>query len=300
MAKLINLTAGVKRKWYERLRRKAADGNTVHPKKAASTANQPGRVIGNTIWCRHEIKYVITESVAAAIAEFIKPYMEPDRYCRSQPKGAYPIATLYLDSGNLQLCQETMRGQKNRFKLRIRSYTDELDYPRFFEIKRRAGSIIIKSRTQVLHQHVASLLSGLSWPQNNGNGEASLGQFILYMNTIGAGPIVRTRYIRQAFEGIVDRRVRITFDRDLSYKITRCADVGLNGTEWKRMRLNQVILEIKFTGCYPAWINRMVKYFSLRQQSVSKYVSSIKQASLFGLYTKKTTGNLLWDKSGKF
>jgi SPX domain protein involved in polyphosphate accumulation len=300
MAKPTNLTTGVKRKWYERLRGKAANGNTVHLKKATGSEDKQSRIVNNTLWCRHEIKYVINEPLAVAIAEFIKPYVQPDRYCRSQPKVSYPIATLYLDSDNLQLCQETMRGQKNRFKLRIRSYTDELDYPRFFEIKRRAGSIIIKSRTQVLHQHISSLLSGLSLSQNDDDGEACLRQFILYMNSIGAGPVVRTRYVRQAFEGTVDRRVRITFDRNLSYKITRCVDVGLNGTGWQRMCLNQVVLEIKFTGCYPAWIDRMVKYFGLRQQSISKYASSIKQASLFGLYKMKASGNLLWDKSGKF
>lgn len=258
------------------------------------------KVTDRILWCRHEIKYIISEPRAMAIAEFVKPYTQPDRYCSSQPDGAYPIVTLYLDSDNLQLCQESMQGQKNRFKLRIRSYTDELDYPRFFEIKRRAGSIIIKSRTQVFHQHVASLLSGSAWQETTDDGQASLRQFLLYMNSIGASPVVRTRYLRQAFEGIVDRRIRVTFDRDLRYNITRAAEVAFDGRGWQRMYLNQVILEVKFTGHYPAWLDRMVKHFGLRQQSVSKYASSIKQASLLGFRTPKISGDRLWDKSGKF
>jgi len=269
-------------------------------RKKIVMVKQKDNITDRTLWCRHEIKYVITEPEAAAIAEFVKPYMQPDRYCISLPRGSYPIVSLYLDSENLQLCQESMHGQKNRFKLRIRSYTDELDYPRFFEIKRRAGSIIIKSRSQVLHRHLASLLSGSTWPQGVENGESSLRQFILYMNSIGAKPIVRTRYLRKAFEGKIDHRVRVTFDRDLCYNITKTADVTLDGRGWQRMYLNRVILEIKFTGRYPAWLDRMVKYFGLRQQSVSKYASSIKQASLLGFCKSKISENRLWDKSGKF
>ncbi len=300
MAKLRDTKTGAKNKGYEQLRKKTADGKPAYPKKIVRTKEQPNKIIDRILWCRHEIKYIINESIAAAIAEFIKPYMQPDRYCRLQPKGAYPIVTLYLDSDNLQLCQETMQGQKNRFKLRIRSYTDETDYPRFFEIKRRAGSVIIKSRSQVLHQHMASLLSSSSRPQSNDNGEASLRQFILYMNSVGAKPIVRTRYLRQAFEGTIDRRIRVTFDRDLCYNITRTANVALDGRGWQRMHLNRIVLEIKFTGSYPAWLDRMVKHFGLQQQSISKYVYSIKKASLLGFCTPKISENRLWDKSGKF
>ena len=121
------------------------------------------------IRCRRELKYHIGESKAAAIAQFIKPYLHLDRYCKSQPVGAYPIASLYLDSDNLQLCRESLQGQKNRFKLRIRSYSDEPDYPHFFEIKRRIDNVIIKTRNRVMPRDVAALLSGFSIPPQNIN-----------------------------------------------------------------------------------------------------------------------------------
>jgi SPX domain protein involved in polyphosphate accumulation len=222
--------------------------------------------------------------MAAAIAQFIKPYVRLDHYCKLQPKGSYPVATLYLDSDNLQLCRQSMEGCKNRFKLRIRSYTDQLDYPRFFEIKRRANAIVIKDRARVMPYNVETLLSGLSLPAQNVNGDGeTLKQFQLYMASIGARPVVRTRYQRQAFESIVDNTVRVTFDRNVSCNVTSSFDVGLDGQGWHRLPLNSVVLEIKFTGHYPAWLGQMVKYFNLRQQSVSKYVHSIKRASLLGL-----------------
>jgi len=60
--------------------------------------------------------------------------------------------------------------------------------------------------------------------------------------------------------------------------------VALNGRGWQRhsISLCGVILEIKFTGAYPAWISQMVKYFDLRQQPISKYVSSVKESCMLG------------------
>lgn len=236
------------------------------------------------LWPRYEIKYLVSESKAAAIAQFIRPYVRLDHYCKLQPGGSYPVVTLYLDSDNLQLCRESMQGHKNRFKLRIRSYTDQVDYPRFFEIKRRANAIIIKDRAGVMPYNVETLLSGLSLPAQNINGDGeTLKQFQLYMASIGARPVVRTRYQRQAFESMVDNTVRVTFDRNVFCNVTSNFNVGLDSQGWHRLPLNSVVLEIKFTARYPAWLGRMVKHFRLRQQSISKYVHSIKRASLLGL-----------------
>ncbi len=230
---------------------------------------------------RHEIKYLIGESKAAAVAQFIRPYMRLDRYCNLRPELAYPIVSLYLDSENLWLCRQSMEGHKNRFKLRIRSYTEEPDYPHFFEIKRRANTVIIKDRTRVMPSIAASLISGTSRPPQDNSAECkSLEQFLLYMNSINAKPVVRTRYQRQAFEAIQDNKVRVTFDRNISYNVTSTPDIGLNGQGWHKLQLNGVVLEIKFTGRYPLWLSQMVKYFNLRQQSLSKYAKSVKRSCL--------------------
>lgn len=233
------------------------------------------------------MKYLVSESKTAAIAQFIKPYVRLDRYCKSQANGSYPIVNLYLDSEDLQLCQQSIQGHKNRFKLRIRSYTDDPDYPRFFEVKRRANTIIIKDRARVMASSVAPLISGtFCLPQGNGAERQTLEQFLLYMTGINARPVVRTRYQRWAFEDILDNTVRVTFDRDISFNVTSHPDVGLNGKGWYRLPWNDVVLEIKFTGRYPAWLGRMIKCFDLRHQSVSKYVHSLKQASRASLLLK--------------
>lgn len=241
-----------------------------------------------TLWCRYEMKYVISESKAAAIAQFIKPHLKLDRYCRAQPGGSYPIVSLYLDSDDLQLCKESLRGLLQRFKLRIRSYTDDSDYPRFFEIKRRANTVIIKSRARIMPNDVSVLLSGQYIPplQNRQTEIDAIKQFQLYMKSVGARPKILIRYMRQAYEGVGENRVRVTFDRQLVYKVSNEPEVSLNGQGWQH-NLSGVILEIKFTGRYPAWLGRMVRYFDLRHQSMSKYVTSVKKAFLLGFCAPK-------------
>ena len=245
-----------------------------------------------TLSCRYELKYHISEIKAKAIAEFIKPYIQVDRYCKLQRTGDYPIVSLYLDSDDLQLCQESLRGHKNRFKLRIRSYTDEPDYPRFFEIKRRINTIINKSRARVMDRDVPILLSGLSLPPQNYTADIdSINQFQLYMKNIQARPLVLIRYMRQAFEGDSENKVRVTFDRDLAYCVTNRPQVRLGGTGWQRnpYTMGGVILEIKFTDRYPAWLSQMVKYFSLEAQSISKFGSSIMDSRLLEFYVPHLT-----------
>jgi SPX domain protein involved in polyphosphate accumulation len=245
-----------------------------------------------TLSCRYELKYHISELKAKAIAEFMKPYIQVDRYCKLQRSGDYPIVSLYLDSNDLQLCQESLRGHKNRFKLRIRSYTDEPDYPRFFEIKRRINTIINKSRARVMDRDVPILLSGLSLPPQNYTADIdSINQFQLYMKSIQARPLVLIRYKRQAFEGDSENKVRVTFDRELAYCVTNRPQVRLGGRGWQRnpYTMGGVILEIKFTDRYPAWLSQMVKYFSLEAQSISKFGSSIMDSRLFEFYVPHLT-----------
>jgi len=254
-----------------------------HRKSSFSTVKGPGVHVDRTLGSRYELKYRISESKAQAIAQFIKPCIHLDHYSRMQPNGCYPIVSLYLDSVDLRLCRQTLEGNKNRFKLRIRSYTDDPAYPRFFEIKRRMNAIIIKSRARVMDDDVVALLSGFSPPpQQYLEDEETLRQFQFYVNTLAARPAVRVRYMRQAYEGDSENRVRVTFDRQLAYNLSSEPSILMSGSGWTYHTTNDVILEIKFTNCYPAWLSRMVKYFNLRSRSVSKYASSVLDSSLKG------------------
>ncbi len=255
-------------------------------KPRARPAQQVKQItVDGMLACRYEMKYLINEIEAAAIVRYIRPFLQPDRYSKLQRGGMYPIVSLYLDSPDLRLCRETLTGVRNRFKLRIRSYTDEPEYPRFFEIKRRINRVILKSRARVMDRDVPILLRGRSLPpQGYTTDDEVLNQFQLYVAAIHAGPMILVRYMRQAFESTSENRVRVTFDRDLYYKVTHEPYVRLGGSGWQHnaLTVGHTILEIKFTGCYPAWLTRLVRYFNLDVRSISKYSTSIEQACRLG------------------
>ena len=255
-----------------------------HYKSEEGGGKRATEFVDRTLRCRYEMKYVVSQSKAAAIERFIQPYIALDHYSKLQQGGCYPIVSLYLDSDNLRLCVESLRGVLKRFKLRIRSYSDDPDYPRFFEIKRRTNTVIIKGRARVRTEDVAALLAGRYVPplRNDKTDADTIRQFQLYMKSINAQPKVLIRYFRKAYEGNMENRVRITFDRNLRYKVSSDPDVLFGGQGWhhNHITLRDVILEVKFTGRYPAWLGRMVNYFGLRQRSVSKYATSMKKACL--------------------
>jgi len=263
-------------------------GGNNNASHRAGTARDSGAGIvlpDRTLGSRYELKYLISKSKAKEVERFVGLHLPEDRYSKLRPDGFYPIVSLYLDSDDFQLCAESITGRLNRYKLRIRSYTDDTAYPRFFEIKRRANTVIVKSRYRVKHHDVKDLLAGKCiHPQYYATDETILRQFQLYVRSIHAKPKVLIRYNRKAYEGDSHTRVRVTFDADLSYRVTDEPEVTLNGSGWRyhNMSLQNVILEIKFNGRYPDWLSTMVKSLELRQESISKYANSIKESCALG------------------
>jgi len=251
-------------------------------KKRAGTVPAE-KYVDTVLGCRFELKYRISEAKARAIEQFVKAYLHLDKYSSLRPGGIYPLVSLYLDSNDFKLCRETLTGKKNRFKLRIRCYSDDLEQPRFLEIKRRMNSVILKSRCRVKDEDVPTVFSGKSLsPRKFKSDENAMEQFRLYVDSMNAKPKILIRYMRQAFESDSENRVRVTLDRELSYKTTSEPTVRLSGTGWQHHPIGKVILEIKFTDRYPAWLSRMVQCFDLGVQSTSKYASSVQHSSCMG------------------
>jgi len=226
---------------------------------------------------RYELKYLVSPPQAAALADYIRPYMCLDRH---SPDGEYQLVSLYLDSADLRLCRESLDGLKNRYKLRIRSYSDAPTAPCFFEIKRRIDRVVVKSRCCLPRTLVPALLRedrthAACAAQMEG---PNLEQFLYYQRQLAAAPVIRVRYTRLAFEGRFDPDVRMTFDRNLAFNVTRTCRLEGAGTGWQRLPEQAVVCEVKFSAGYPVWIGRMIEQFGLRQQSVSKYARAVTHA----------------------
>src|SRR5437762_13887744 len=72
---------------------------------------------------RFELKYLIPEETALLVRDFVRSYLQMDEYSVGRPNYSYPVHSLYLDSQQLKLYWDTINGDKNRFKLRLRYYS---------------------------------------------------------------------------------------------------------------------------------------------------------------------------------
>jgi len=256
---------------YEAIRRVRGP---VQPVAEPSTAEHSSTLLAK----RYELKYRIPESTAIAIRSFVRGYLDVDKYALKQPDRQYPICSLYLDSPRFDLFHETVFDKCNRFKLRVRGYDDDPNSPLFFEIKRKLNRIIYKSRARVGKQMLRPILSGSYVPRDLPEKDRkTLKQFMHYCQCLQARPTVLIRYMREAYENQTDSKVRITFDRQLSCQYVNSPIFTMNGRGWHTVPIDFVILEIKFTASFPAWLKDMVRLFDLNRQSMSKYCSSVRQ-----------------------
>jgi len=229
---------------------------------------------------RFEFKYVIPEALVRSLRDFARGHLIRDRHAKPENNWEYDVCSLYLDSPSLTLCQATMRGHKNRFKLRIRFYEHSPDSPVYFEIKRRDNDVILKRRAAVRHEAVSRLLAG-QWPRrsdlHNGNAEqfGALERFCALKDTIHAEGQVFVSYKREAYVTPDNNTVRVTLDRRVSGQ-----PYGLNWSLFSSQepaypKIGGVILEVKFTDRFPNWIGQMVRLFDLERRSMAKYVVCI-------------------------
>jgi len=238
-----------------------------------------------TLRSRFECKYIISPASVPAIREFIQPFMAPDRYAARWENNRYAICSLYLDGQNLGLYQQTVGGEKNRFKLRVRTYDDEPDSPVYFEVKRKLNNIVSKQRA-ALSRHEATRLvkHGVNGWMDCLPAEAidDLNCFALYADLTNARPLVRVKYMREAYEARGGDPVRITIDTELMHAVTLDHDLGHKTGRWVTTPVTGSILELKFTERYPEWISDLVHAFGLKQQPVPKYVMSVDHLLLEG------------------
>ena len=98
---------------------------------------------------RFELKYVVEEARAVAVADFVSSYLRPSEHNGEGPIRGHPVISLYLDSPDFFFFRQAYTGHKNRMKLRIRFYDDEWQRPAFLEIKRRVSEVICKDRAMM-------------------------------------------------------------------------------------------------------------------------------------------------------
>lgn len=237
---------------------------------------------------RFEYKYTVTERVARAIAAWAAPWVAPDRHVLPGETG-YTITSLYLDTHDLALHWAKRTLQYARVKARVRTYGRNADGPVFVELKRRYGDVMVKSRAHVQREGWEGILDpgriscapeALAVSHVGGSGVTD---FVAVVRTMGLHPVVLVRYEREPYIGRVNPRVRLTFDRSLRVRSETSVTLGGDDRGYRAIDyaalfdqpMSQVIVEMKFDGVAPVWMQDLVYQFELLRCSFSKYCAGI-------------------------
>jgi hypothetical protein len=229
---------------------------------------------------RFELKYIIEEDRTPGIRDFLLPYLQLDPFGATQADRTYPVHSLYFDSPDLRLCQSTINGDRNRYKMRVRFYERSVQDPVFFEIKRRENNAIYKERCPVLRDAAGEIIAGRLPGKSDlaGNSpaeERALYRFHRLVNELFASPVAHVSYRREAWHGSGGNRVRVTFDREVVTRPQGHFDLDPRPADGMSVFGRSVVLELKFIGLFPPWMGEMVRIFELQQCSAAKYVDGL-------------------------
>ena len=243
------------------------------PRRTGALAVDP------TFASRYECKYIVDPALLPPMRRYLEPFTRPDSYAALCTGNRYMICSLYLDSPDLGLYYQTVRGEKDRFKLRVRTYADDASAPVFLEVKRKLNSIVHKRRAGMSRDRARRILAydALAAEGLAEDVRRDAEYFRHHLLLTQARPVARVRYWREAYQAQGNEPVRITFDTGVQHAPTFDDEFGHTRGRWISTPIDGAIVEVKFTERFPTWVQDLVRTFGLGQQTVPKYVLALHQ-----------------------
>lgn len=211
---------------------------------------------------RYEKKYILTKAQYERIMPEIRRHVVKDVY------GEYTICNIYYDTDQFDLIRQSLRKPYYKEKFRVRSYGVPTDASNIFaEIKKKSGDIVYKRRVDGTAAAIdAFLKENAPLPEN----EQIQREIRWFMKKNRPSPKVFIGYDRTAYAGIEDPEFRITFDRNIRYRLSdldlRSGDHGDPLTDD-----GKIIMEVKVKDAMPLWLVPILSENRVYPGSFSKY-----------------------------
>ena len=238
-----------------------------------------------TCFKRIEKKYLLSKAQYYAMLNGIENTMEPDLYAN------YTIGNVYYDTEHYDLIRMSLDKPVYKEKLRVRSYGVPSGQDRVFvELKKKFDGIVYKRRITMTADDAAE---SLAFGHIDRTDQISR-EINWFLHSYSPQPIAYIGYDREAFAGIEDPNLRLTFDTNLrgrSWNVDlRKGDHGLY-----IIPRDTVLMEIKIPGAAPLWLAHLLSRNHIRDVSFSKYGTYYKH--LIGaapLYLETKKGELIY------
>ena len=223
---------------------------------------------------RFEIKFLITEEQYEALMTRLEGKMVDDRYAHSL------INNIYYDTPDFLLIRRSLEKPVYKEKLRLRAYgVPKEDGSFFIEIKKKYQGVVYKRRILAPLSQSVDFLSGKAPcpdpldPSGDGGPEPQqIRKELTYFRDFypGLAPAMFISYERYSLASPTDSILRITFDRNITWRTT---DLDLShGVYGERLPLEgMVLMEVKIPEAMPLWLSHIFDELKISHVSFSKY-----------------------------
>lgn len=216
-----------------------------------------------TVFRRHELKYMLTTEQKEEILKVMETYMSLDSYGRTT------IRNLYFDADDYRLIRHSIEKPVYKEKLRIRSYQKaEPNSQVFVELKKKYKHVVYKRRISMKEKEAMKWLCDRKAEHHELQISEEVEYFMEYYKTLH--PTVFLSYEREAYYAKDGSDFRVTFDDNILCRETKLAlreDVG--GVPI--LEEGKVLMEIKCSGGIPLWMTHALTEERIYKTSFSKY-----------------------------
>ena len=242
---------------------------------------------------RLEYKYLVEYNKLDRLRKELFPFVEYDRDYNDASE--YTVRSIYFDTSKLKYYHEKLNGVQIRKKLRIRGYNQpERESVIFLEIKRKYENFINKNRSALKYYNLDELIKTKDINSfiltNNGfaNALTDAEKFLHHIYKRTLRPTVLITYDREAFFSKFDKRLRLTFDKNLRYMLFPCMDELYNDEQLNHSMPKHFIFEVKFSHGFPIWLSAILSRLNLTRMALSKYTICLEHAKLLNPTKRKS------------
>src|SRR3989344_3847106 len=225
---------------------------------------------------RFEFKYVLDMETYQRVKKALLHFLVPDTAVAGLSHGVYEVISLYYDSPRFFYYWEKIDGASRRKKIRVRTYRrngKDFSPDIFLEIKRKRDAVILKDRLSLDKADI-----GKNWKLEIGNwkfpdarGTRVWEEYFFEEKARCLAPKVLIAYSREPYVGKYNQNVRITFDFGIRAKRTDDLYAVSDSRGFADVSGTKVVMEVKFKGALPFYIDRILKDFDLSRVPYSKY-----------------------------
>lgn len=212
------------------------------------------------VFCRREIKYLITQQQRQALEAKFADHMAPDKFAHSS------IRNIYYDTPDFRLIRHSLEHPVYKEKIRLRCYGDG-NAEVFLEMKKKYKGIVYKRRMILRESQAEAFMAGQgSLP------DTQIGRELTYFRDFykNLRPQVFLSYERDSWTGTHDPGLRITFDEQIQYRTTDLHLTTVSGGE-SILAPGMVLMEVKAENAIPLWLTRLLAKQKISKTSFSKY-----------------------------